>query len=99
MLLYCIVEVNFLDVNHEVLGAWGWCHSVPIHFGGGEVGCWGGDWFLKCECFSSQCESRSVRLFLLGQNVADNAAIYDLYVLVEFLPVDGKTIVSSVYVL
>ena len=40
----------------------------------------------------------SVRLFLLGPNVADGMAIYDLGVLGGSVPVDGKTSVSSLYV-
>ena len=37
-------------------------------------------------------------LFLLGPNVADDVAICDLGVLGDFVPVDEKSFVSSLYV-
>ena len=92
MLHNCIVEVKVIDINHKVLGAWSQDHAVPMQFGGGEVGCWGGDWSVKCEFFSSHCESHYVRLFLLGPNVADDAAICKLGVLGDFVPVDEKQV-------
>ena len=98
MLHHFVVEVNFLDVEHKVLGSWGRDHNVPMQFGGGEIGCWGGDRSVKCEFVSSHCESHSVRIFILGLNVADDAAICDLGVLGDFVPVDEKTSVSSLYV-
>ena len=39
-----------------------------------------------------------MRLFLLGTNVADDAAICDLGVLGDFVPMDKKTSVISLYV-
>ena len=88
MIHHCLVEVKFINVNHEVLEAWGRDHAVPMHFGGGEVVCWSGDWSLKCEFVSSHCESHCARLFIMGPNVADDAAICEPGVLGDFLPVN-----------
>ena len=63
-----------------------------MQFGGGEVGCWGGDWSVKCDFFSSQCEPHSVYLFLMGQNVADNESTFDPGVLGYFVPVNEKQV-------
>ena len=69
-----------------------------MQFGGGDIGCWGVYWSVKYEFISSHRESYSVHLFLQGPNVADDAAICDLGVLGDFVPVDEKTSVSSLYV-
>ena len=39
-----------------------------------------------------------MRLFLLGKNVTDDAAIYDLGVLGDFVPADEEASVSYLYV-
>ena len=98
MLCHCAAEVKVIDINHEVLGAWGQDHAVTMQFGGGDIGFWGGDWSVKCDFVSSHCESHYVRIFLLGPNVADDAEIFDLVILGDFVPVDEKTCVSSLYV-
>ena len=92
MLLHDVVSVNVLDVSHKVLGAWGQYDVVPMLFSGGEIGCWGGDWYVKGESVSSHSKSRYIRLFLLGPNVADDAAICDRGVLGDFVPVDEKQV-------
>ena len=69
-----------------------------MEFGSSEVGCWGGDWPIKCKFVSSQCESHYMHIFLLGPNVADNTTICDLGALGDFMPVDEKIIVSTLYV-
>ena len=99
MLCRCIVELKVLDVEHKVLGTGGQHHAVPIKFGDCEVRCWGGDWSIKCECVSSHCELHYVNIFLLGLNVTYDAAICDLGVLGDFVPVDEKIIVIYLYVL
>ena len=98
MLFHCVVEIKVLDVNHKVIGSWVQDHTVPMQFGGGEVVCWGVDWSVKCEFFSSHHESQSVRLFLLGTNASDDVEICDIGVLGEFVSMDKKTSVSSLYV-
>ena len=92
MLHHRVVEVKFPDVYHEVLGTWGQYHAVPMKFGGCEVGFWVEYWSFKCKFVSSQCESHSRHLFLLVKNVADDADIYDLGALGDFLPVNGKNV-------
>ena len=98
MLHYYVVEVKFLDVDHKVIGAWGRDYAVPMQFLGVEIGCWDVDWFVKCESVSSRSKLHSVRLFLLGPNFADNATICDLGVLGDFVYMDERTSVSSLYV-
>ena len=98
MIRHCVVEVKVIDVDHVVLGAWGRYNAVPMQFIGCEVGCWGGQWSTKCEFVSFHCELHYVHIFLLGPNVADDASICDLSVLGDFVPADGKSIVSYLYV-
>ena len=98
MLCHYFVEVKVIDVYHEVPGSWGQDDVVPMQFLGGEVGCWGGDCSVKVEFVFSHSKSHYVRIFLLGPNVADDAAICDLVVLGDFVPVDEKSSVSSLYV-
>ena len=69
-----------------------------MQFGGCEFRCWGGDWSVKCGFVSSRFESHYVHIFILRPNVADNAKIFDLGLLGEFVPVDEKKSVSSMYV-
>ena len=92
MLCHCAAEVKVIDVNHEVLGAWGQDHAVTMQFGGGDIGCWGGDWSVKFDSFSYHIKLHYVRLFLLGTNVADDAEICDLGVLGDFVPLDEKKV-------
>ena len=98
MIHHDVVKVKVLDVKHEVPGAWGQYDAVPMQFWGGEIGCWGGDWSIKGLSISSHSESHFVRLFLLGKNVTDDAAIYDLGVLGDFVPADEEASVSYLYV-
>ena len=98
MLRHYVVEVKFIDVDHEVLGAWGQDDAVPMQFWGGDTRFWGGDWYVKGDFVSLHSKSHSVSIFLLRPNVADDAEICDLGVLGDFLPVDEKTSVSSLYV-
>ena len=98
MFRHRVVEVEVIDVIHEVLGAWGRHETVPMKFGSHEGGCWGGDWYVKCDFSSTHCESHYVRLFLLGTNVAENTAICDLGTLGDFLTVDETKCVSYMYV-
>ena len=79
-----------LDVNHEVLGSWGRYDAVPMKFGSHEVGCWGGDLSAKGKFVLSHCELHSVRLFIIGLNVADDTAICDLGALGYFVLVYEK---------
>ena len=69
-----------------------------MKFGSHEVRCWGGYWSVKCKFVSSHCELHSVRLLLLGINVAVNTAICELVALGDFVPVDEKTSFSYLYV-
>ena len=85
MLCHWVFEVKVLDFDHEVIGAWVRYHDVPVNFGCFEVGCWCGDWSVKIEAVCSHSKLHYVRLFLLGPNVADNAAIYELAVLGDCL--------------
>ena len=81
ILRHWVVEVEFIDINHWVLGARGRYDGVSMNFGICEVRCWGGDWSIRDKFISSHCEFHSVNLFLLGQNVADDMAICDLVAL------------------
>ena len=90
--------MKVLDEKYEVLGDWGWYDAVPMNFGIFEVRCWSGDWSVKFNFVSSHCEFHSVCFFLLGTNVADNTDICDLGALGYFVPVDGETSVSFLYV-
>ena len=63
-----------------------------MKFGSREVGCWGGDRYIKFKFVSSHCESHYVCLFLVGLNVADNAAICDLGALGDFMNVNEKQV-------
>ena len=98
MFHHYVVEVEFLDVDHKVIGDWGRDYAVPMQFLGVEIRYWDLEWFVKGESVSSHSKSQSVRLFLLGSNFADNEAICDLGVLGDFVHVDEKTSFSILYV-
>ena len=93
-----VVEVKVLDIDQEILGAWGRYYAVPMQFEGDEIRFWGGDWSIKCEFVSSRSKLHSVCLFILRPNVADDAEICDLGVLGGFVPVDENASVSYLYV-
>ena len=98
MIRHCVVEVKVIDVNHEVRRSWGLYDAGPMQFLGFDIGCWYGYWSVKGKSISSHSESNSVRLFILGPNAADDAAICELGVLGHFVPVYKKASTSSLYV-
>ena len=53
----------------------------------------GGDWSIVGYFVASHCESHSVGFFLLGSDVAYYAAIGDIAVLGNLMPVDKETCV------
>ena len=98
MLRHDVVKIKVIDVYYEVAGAWGQYDAVPMQFSVGAIGFWVGDWFVKGESIYFHSKSNSVHFFILGAYVAYNAEICDFGVLGDFVPVDEKTSVSSLYV-
>ena len=98
MLRHQVIDVKVFDVNHKLIGDWGFYDNVPMEFGSREVGCWGVEWSIKFNFVSSHRELHYVHIFLLGADVADNTAKWDLGALRNFVPVDEKQVlVSCIY--
>ena len=61
-------------------------------FWGGDVGCGGGEWAVKCYLVSFQCDSKYVHLFLMSPYITDNATVCDLGALWDLVSVDLKKV-------
>ena len=61
-----------------------------MDFGGRQVWCGDGDWYLICKLVATHYDMNLVCLLLLVFNVSDYAAVGDFTILGELIPMDKK---------
>ena len=89
------VQTEVFDVQNHAAGTWGGCHTVEVHFDGGDAAGFGADIVGMANEVATNCQASAFGLCFLWADVTDKAAAGDDFSFGDLVPSDENDCVGS----